>query len=85
MTKTMQTSASESLNAAGNIFVGQVGMLGYCITQQNSYSISHLPCIGHGDYTVDQLCSHSAAGSYQRQLHRHCPVTVQSQYSIGDW
>ena len=25
MQKTMQTSASESLNAAGNIFVGQVG------------------------------------------------------------
>ena len=34
----------------------------------------------YGDYTVDktvdQVCSHYAAGSCQQWLHRHCPVTV---------
>ena len=33
-------------------------------------------CQQHSVYTVDELCSHRAAGSCQQWLHRHCPVTV---------
>ena len=36
-------------------------------------------CWQHGDYTVDQLCSHSAASSCLNcDYIPHCPVTVQS-------
>ena len=37
-------------------------------------------CRQHSDYTVDQLCSHRAAGSCQQWLHRQCPVTVPSRW-----
>ena len=33
-------------------------------------------CWQHGDYTVDQLCSHHVSGSCQRWLKCHCEVTV---------
>ena len=37
-------------------------------------------CQQHGDCTVEQLCSHRAAGSCQQWLHHHCAVTVPSRW-----
>ena len=37
-------------------------------------------CWQHGDYTIDRLCSHRASNSKPRWLHRHCPVTLPSDW-----
>ena len=42
--------------------------------------VSVVYCRQHGDYTVDQLSSHHAAGSCQQWQHCHCPVTVPSRW-----
>lgn len=37
-------------------------------------------CLKHGDCTAYQLCSHHAAGHWQRWLHCHCVVIVPSRW-----